>query len=62
MEEHPDGEICTPTPVNHKPTTSSISSNVYIGDKRVVTIGDKYNTGTSFDHVVTTGSTTVSIG
>lgn len=62
MASHPDGDPCVPAPVMHAPTTSLCAANVSIGGKKVVRIGSKFNTGTSFDHTVSTGSSKVFIG
>ncbi len=63
MENHPDGALCVASPVNHAPTLSPpAGGTVYVEGKLVGRIGDKYNVGTPFDHVIKTGSTTVFIG
>lgn len=62
MASHPDGEPCVPAPVNHAPTTSLCAEKVTIGGKHVVRIGSKFNTGTTFDHEVSTGSSKVTVG
>jgi uncharacterized Zn-binding protein involved in type VI secretion len=62
MASHPDGLPCVPAPVFHAPTTSLCADKVSIGGKKAVRIGSKFNTGTSFDHTVTTGSSKVFIG
>jgi uncharacterized Zn-binding protein involved in type VI secretion len=62
MASHPDGVPCVPAPVNHAPTTSLCAGKVSIGGKKAVRVGSKFNTGTPFDHTVTTGSEKVSIG
>ena len=62
MASHPNGAPCVPAPVLHAPTTSLCAANVTIGGKRVVRVGSKFNTGTSFDHEVSTGSSKVEIG
>jgi len=62
MVSHPNGDPCVPAPVLHAPTTSLCAANVYIGGKRAVRIGSKFNTGTGFDHEVKTGSSKVMIG
>jgi uncharacterized Zn-binding protein involved in type VI secretion len=63
MLPHPWGEPCVPAPANHAPTLNTIigSPSVYAGGKLIARIGDKYNSE-SFDHVISTGSTTVFIG
>lgn len=63
MASHPWGDPCTPAPVNHSPTLNTIvgSPNVFIGGKLVARVGDKYNSE-SFDHTISTGSSTVFIG
>jgi uncharacterized Zn-binding protein involved in type VI secretion len=63
MEAHPNGAVCVATAVNHAPTlTPPSGGTVYVEGKLVGRVGDKYNVGTTFDHVITTGSTTVFIG
>lgn len=62
MASHPNGVPCVPSPVNHAPTTSLCASKVKIGGKHAVRIGSKFNTGTPFDHTVSTGSSNVFIG
>lgn len=62
MQAHPNGEICTQTPINHEPSTSLHSGKFFIGGKRVMRIGSKYNQGTSFDHSVSTGCNEFIIG
>lgn len=62
MASHPDGEPCVPSPVFHAPTTSLCASKVLIGGKHAVRVGSKFNTGTGFDHTVSSGSGKVFIG
>tara|TARA_Y100001973_G_C5117660_1_gene291008 strand:- start:57 stop:449 length:393 start_codon:yes stop_codon:yes gene_type:complete len=62
MAPHPNGDPCVTTAQNHEPGVSEASANVFIGGKRVVMVGCKYMKGTSINHVVTTGSSKVSIG
>lgn len=62
MASHPDGVPCVPSPVNHSPTTSLCASKVTIGGLHACRIGSKFNTGTPFDHTVSTGSSKVFIG
>lgn len=62
MASHPDGLPCVPAPVFHSPTTSLCATKVTIGGKHAVRIGSKFNTGTGFDHTVSTGSSKVYIG
>ena len=63
MAPHPDGQPCTPTPINHEPTLSPpAGGTVYIEGKLVGRVGDMYNVGTSFNHVITTGSSNVIVG
>lgn len=63
MQAHPWGEPCTPSPINHAPVMNTFigSPNVYVEGKLVARVGDKYNSE-SFDHTVSTGSSTVFIG
>lgn len=63
MQAHPDGNLCVASAVNHAPTLSPpAGGTVYVEGKLVGRVGDKYNVGTPFNHEITTGSTTVSIG
>ena len=63
MANHPDGNPCVPSPVNHAPTLlPPVGGTVYIESKLAGRIGDKFNVGTSFDHEIITGSLTVFIG
>lgn len=62
MEEHPDGSPCTATAIMHRPATSLHAANFYVGGKRVMRIGSKFNAGTSFDHEVTTGCDAFVVG
>ena len=59
METHPDGSPCTVSAINHTPTLSTFSNNVFANGKAIGRIGDKYNQGTSFDHTIITGASTV---
>ena len=62
MASHPNGDPCVPSPVFHAPITSLCAQKVTIGGKHAVRIGSKFNTGTGFDHEVSTGSSKVTIG
>jgi len=62
MISHPDGVPCVLSPVFHAPITSLCAAKVTIGGKHAVRIGSKFNTGTPFDHTVSTGSGKVIIG
>ena len=62
MEAHPDGSPCTSSPINHQPTTSLHAGKFFIGGKMAMRIGSKYNTGTSFDHTVSSGCDSFIIG
>lgn len=62
MAEHPNGLPCVADAVNHAPTTSLCADNISIGGKKVLRIGSKFNTGTTFDHTISTGSSKVFIG
>lgn len=59
MVSHPDGDPCTTSPINHAPALSTFSPNVFINNKAVGRIGDKYNSDGHFDHTITSGSSTV---
>lgn len=52
MQAHPNGEVCTPTAVNHTPVLSTHSSTVFVQGKPIGRVGDKYNGGTTFDHTI----------
>jgi uncharacterized Zn-binding protein involved in type VI secretion len=62
MASHPDGVPCVPAPVNHAPSTSLCAAKVKISGKHAVRVGSKFNTGTPFDHTVSSGSEKVFIG
>ena len=62
MALHPDGLPCVIEPVNQAPTTSLCAEKISIGGKKAVRIGSKFNTGTTFDHTVSTGSSKVFLG
>lgn len=62
MASHPDGVPCVPAPVYHAPTTSLCTAKITIGGKHIVRIGSKFNTGTPFDHTVSSGSSKVNVG
>ena len=62
MASHPDGTPCVASPENHTPTLSTYSSTVYVNNKNIGRIGDKYNSDGHFDHEITTGSADVFAG
>ena len=62
MVSHPNGLPCVQAAVNHAPTTSLCAEKISIGGKKAVRIGSKFNTGTTFDHTVSTGSSKVFLG
>ena len=62
MASHPDGEPCVASPKNHAPTLSTYSSTVYVNNKHIGRIGDKYNSDGHYDHEITTGSADVFAG
>lgn len=62
MAAHPNGDPCTPVPIPHMPALSSGSATVFVNGMPVGRVGDVYNTGTTFAHVITTGSANVLIG
>ena len=59
MVSHPDGDPCTTSPINHAPTLSTYSPNVFVNNKRIGRIGDKYNSDGHFDHTISSGASTV---
>lgn len=59
MGSHPDGDPCVNSPVNHAPTLSTFSSNVFANGKAIGRIGDKFDSDGHYDHTVITGSGTV---
>lgn len=59
MVTHPDGTPCTTSAIDHSPALSTFSPNVYVNNKRIGRVGDKYNSDGSFDHTITTGASTV---
>lgn len=62
VAEHADGGPCVETPMMHQPMSSLHAANFYVGGKRVMRIGSKFNTGTPFDHTIVTGVDAFSIG
>lgn len=62
MTAHPDGTICTSTPVLHSPALSTSSTTVLANGLGIGRIGDKYNSDGHMDHNIITGSTNVFIG
>lgn len=62
MVAHPDGTICTSTPVLHSPALSEASTSVFANGKGIGRIGDKYNSDGHMDHVIISGSTNVFVG
>ena len=62
MKSHPNGDPCVASATNHAPTVSSYSSTVFANGKNIARIGDKYNSESEQDHVITTGATTVFAG
>lgn len=59
MVSHPDGNPCTTSPINHAPTLSTYSPNVYANNKRIGRIGDKYNSDGHYNHTISSGASTV---
>ena len=59
MVSHPDGNPCTPSPINHAPALSTFSPNVFVNGKAIGRIGDKYDSDGHYDHTITTGAGTV---
>jgi uncharacterized Zn-binding protein involved in type VI secretion len=59
MVSHPDGNPCVGAPVNHAPALSTFSPTVFINNKAVGRIGDKYNSDGHYDHTITSGSSNV---
>lgn len=62
MIPHPDGDPCTPSPINHAPTLSTFSTKVFVEGKGVGRVGDKYNSDGHYDHTITSGSPRVFAG
>lgn len=59
MGSHPDGDPCVSSPVNHAPTLSTFSSNVFVNNKAIGRIGDKFDSDGHYDHTIATGAGTV---
>ena len=59
MISHPDGNPCTISPINHAPALSTYSANVYVNNKRVGRVGDKYDSDGHYDHTISSGAATV---
>jgi len=62
MAAHPDGAPCTPSPIPHTPALSTGSATVFVNGKPMGRVGDLYNTGTAFVHIISTGSPNVLVG
>lgn len=62
MRAHADGVPCTPSPIPHTPALTKGSSNVFVEGRELARIGDKYNTSSPFNHVITSGSGNVFAG
>jgi len=62
MKAHANGDLCVATATNHAPTVSTHSATVFVNGKEIARIGDKYNSESSQDHLITTGATTVFAG
>ena len=62
MADHPDGSICTTSPVNHAPVLVSFSKTVKVNGKGVGRIGDEYSSDNGFKHVISSGSSSVTCG
>lgn len=59
MTSHPDGAPCVTSPVNHTPFLNTYSPNVFANNREVGRVGDTYNGGTGFNHVITSTQGTV---
>lgn len=59
MVSHPDGNPCTTSPINHAPTLSTFSPNVFVNGKALGRVGDKYDSDGHYDHTITSGASTV---
>jgi hypothetical protein len=59
MTSHPDGEPCVTSPVNHIPFLNTYSPNVFVNYRNVGRLGDTYNGGTIFNHVIVSTQGTV---
>ena len=62
MVSHPDGNPCTTSPINHAPLLSTYSATVFVNNKRIGRVGDKYNSDGHYDHTITSGASTVFAG
>lgn len=59
MSSHPDGNPCVRSPVNHAPALSTFSSTVFVNNKAIGRVGDKYDSDGHYDHTISTGAGTV---
>jgi uncharacterized Zn-binding protein involved in type VI secretion len=59
MISHPDGNPCTVSAINHAPTLSTYSSNVFVNNKPIGRIGDQYNSDGHYSHTISSGAATV---
>jgi uncharacterized Zn-binding protein involved in type VI secretion len=56
MVSHPDGNPCVTSPVNHAPTLSTGSPNVFVNNLPIGCIGDKFDSDGHHDHTIATSS------
>ena len=62
METHPDGSICTVSPVNHAPVLISFSKTVLANGRGIGRVGDQYSADNGYTHTISSGSADVSCG
>lgn len=59
MTSHANGAPCVTSAVNHTPYLNTYSPNVFVNNREVGRVGDTYNGGTGFNHVITSTQGTV---
>jgi uncharacterized Zn-binding protein involved in type VI secretion len=59
MISHADGNPCTISAINHAPTLSTYSPNVFVNGKLIGRIGDKYDSDGHYSHTISSGASTV---
>jgi hypothetical protein len=59
MISHPDGNPCTGGPIPHAPALSTFSPNVFVNNKAVGRIGDKYDSDGHHSHTISATQGTV---
>jgi hypothetical protein len=59
MTDHPDGEPCVTSTINHTSFLNTYSPNVFVNYRNVGRVTDTYNGGTIFNQVIVSTQGTV---